>query len=289
MRLVEHDTELFRREPIGTEATAWRCLRERPLGADVSYLATSWSVRINQQLLEPVASWKRVARGFAICQHIRYAEVVPLLLGLGVDTLFTPHAARDATHGLRILPFPHVATNSRPPVARKDIWYSFVGAAWTHPCRHALRSLPTRRGAVIELRERWHFDETDPRSRELRRRQYVDVLSRSRYSLCPRGAGASTLRFWESLRAGAIPVLISDAVWLPEPFDWERCVVRVPEADVRSVVERLAAIDAREEGERRAATLRAYAAFSGTNFVNTVHHHYDGAAGRTNVRSHAAM
>jgi hypothetical protein len=287
MRLVEHDTELFRREPIGTEAGAWRCLRERPLRADVTYVATSWSVRINHDLLGPAVSWRPVSRGFAICQHIAYGELVPLLRRIGVDTLFTPHAAQDVP-GLRVLPFPHVATNSRSPAARKDIWYSFVGAGGTHPVRQALRSLPPRRDAVIELRTGWHFDE-EPRVRERQRRRYVDVLSRSRYSLCPRGTGVSTLRFWESLRAGAIPVLIADAMRLPEPFDWEQSVVRVPEAHVRAVVERLAAIDAREEAERRAATRQAHTAFSGPNLVSAVRYHYDGEAGRRNVRSHAAM
>lgn len=277
MQLVEHGTDLFRREPIGTEAGAWRCLRERPLRADATYVATAWSVRINHALLGPAVSWPPVARGFAICQHIRYAEVIPLLRRLGVDTLFTPHATGDVP-GLRVLPFPHVAVNSRAP-ARKDIWYSFVGAGQTHPVRQALRGLPARRDAIVELRERWHFGEEDPRVRELHRRRYVGVLSRSRYSLCPRGTGVSTLRFWESLRAGAIPVLISDAMRLPEPFDWERAIVRVPETDVRRVVERLAAIDAREEAERRAATLRAYAAFSGPNLVSTLRYHFDGPPG----------
>ena len=39
---------------------------------------------------------------------------------------------------------------------------------------------------------------------------YNRILSDSRYSLCPVGAGPNTLRFWESIAIGSIPVFFNN-------------------------------------------------------------------------------
>ncbi len=62
--------------------------------------------------------------------------------------------------------------------------------------------------------------------------QYIDILSRSRFSLCPRGVGNGTKRFWESLKAGAIPILISDGLELPKCWDWENTILRLSSREV---------------------------------------------------------
>jgi hypothetical protein len=61
-----------------------------------------------------------------------------------------------------------------------------------------------------------------------RKNIYFDTLSKSRFSLCPRGSAPSSLRFWESLKCGAIPILISDDWILPE-YDWDTCIIRISE------------------------------------------------------------
>jgi hypothetical protein len=54
---------------------------------------------------------------------------------------------------------------------------------------------------------------------------YNDILIKSRYSLCPSGSGPNSIRFWESLAVGSIPVLLADTLDLPEYIDWENSVV----------------------------------------------------------------
>ncbi|MEM9258358.1 MAG: exostosin family protein, partial [Bacteroidota bacterium] len=52
---------------------------------------------------------------------------------------------------------------------------------------------------------------------------------------CPRGVGASSMRIFESMRAGRAPVIISDA-WEPPPFiDWASCSLRIPESEVATL------------------------------------------------------
>jgi Exostosin family len=44
--------------------------------------------------------------------------------------------------------------------------------------------------------------------------KYANILTQSKYVLCPRGAGTSSFRLFETMQAGRIPVIISDG-WVP--------------------------------------------------------------------------
>ena len=61
--------------------------------------------------------------------------------------------------------------------------------------------------------------------------EYRNALGSSRFVLCPSGSGPNTLRFWEALGSGAIPVLLSDDLVLPgDRQAWEDAIVLVPES-----------------------------------------------------------
>lgn len=92
--------------------------------------------------------------------------------------------------------------------------------------------------------------------------------------MCPRGTGASTLRFWESLEAGAIPVLFADEMQLPPGFDWDTCVIRIKEKNVAHVEKVLRSISKEKEEEMHRACLQAYDLFSGDNFVKVIRDYY---------------
>lgn len=61
--------------------------------------------------------------------------------------------------------------------------------------------------------------------------QYMDMTASFTFSLCPRGGGLNSWRFYESIQCGSIPVLFADAAKLPDEFgiDWEKTIVRLPE------------------------------------------------------------
>lgn len=305
MRRHVYRPELFFQESIGTEATAFQQLQSAPLKADVNYLAAPWSVLLNQE-----RRWlKSVPRiqldgGFTICQHIDFERIIPVCRGLGLDTLFTPHVPRGfrvsdhdrcrIRHGMmktlaqaaglesrlalqriqapfRVLPFPHLSIHGVQP-ANKSIWYSFIGCN-THATRTVLFQLPLHRQALVQERQVWHFQAND-RLQRLFKREYQHVLARTRFSLCPRGTGPSTVRFWESLQAGAIPVLISDDMQLPAGVDWQRSIVRVAERDTAQVERILADISPQEEQELRRESIAAYRRFSGDHFVSCIRRFY---------------
>lgn len=65
---------------------------------------------------------------------------------------------------------------------------------------------------------------------------YWTNLSQTQFSLCPRGDHCNSVRLYESLAAGCIPVLISDSALLPlaNMLPWDEISIRVPETDARS-------------------------------------------------------
>jgi len=62
------------------------------------------------------------------------------------------------------------------------------------------------------------------------RQEYVDSVFENSYSLCIRGAGNWSYRFFEALSAGRIPVLLDTDCALPleASVQWDRHVCRIP-------------------------------------------------------------
>jgi len=279
MRLCEYQAELFPEDPVPTEFFAYQMLKAKPLKSPVNYLAVPWAVLMNKRKLESLPEI-RVEGGFTICQHLKYNTILPLLKKMGIDTLFCPHVSENESEGIRLLPFPHYAVNGAEPAKLKDLFYTFAGIDSTATANSDLRrkifSMKHPSGTVVIERKSWHWMRENgwgefPADEQLReRREYQDLLSRSEFSLCPRGFGASTIRFWESLRAGAVPVLLSDSLKLPPDVNWDECVVRVPEKEVLRVAEILSAVSKKERSEMSRKCLEAYQCFSGARFVSVI-------------------
>lgn len=295
--ICEYRCQLFKQEPIPTEEAAYQALKTCPDTIDATYVAVPWVVLQNQfrnswnrakrQVKKqiPLADelhhklpWvdaqnsklheqlgiQKVKNGFVVCQHIHFRTLVPYLKQLGVRTIFTPHAKEETYMGMRVEPFPIFPKNGVDPAKDKDIWFSFIGRI-THKCRHQVMKLARTSNTVIQL----------PATGKQANQRFKDVLARSRFSLCPRGTGPGSIRFWESLQAGAIPVLIADGLRLPSNFDWSRCVIRVAQRDIHKIPDIVAQITPEKEAEMRKACLDAHNTFSGTNIISPILHFYE--------------
>jgi len=131
----------------------------------------------------------------------------------------------------------------------KRYLFSFQGAS-TSMLRKRLFKMDFDRDDVFiqNTSHYFHWDDSQPDRREQQRR-YAETLAASSFVLCPRGAGAGSIRLFEVMAAGIAPVLLSDDYALPPGPDWESFLIRVPERDVARLPKLL-------EAERETASRR---------------------------------
>ncbi len=192
-------------------------------------------------------------RVHTVCQHIRWRLMLEQAADLGVTDLWISHCTREAQSevdamglGMRLHPWSLYAVNHCDPdrseglepgkPMRERRWLaSFIGAHMSHYLSdirvrlHQELSALGRDDVLVDLGELWHFNKTvydhqvqreqlDPAHLDEQHQsavRYNRVLSDSRFSLCPQGAGPNTLRFWESIAVGSIPVRFGDPLVLP--------------------------------------------------------------------------
>jgi len=114
----------------------------------------------------------------------------------------------------------------------------------------AIRALWSSPGVQTRFIIRRHYAGgalAEPQNYATARRQFVENLFDSDYALCVRGAGNFSIRFYEALSAGRVPLLIDTRCVLPfaNRIDWQRHCVIVAEQDIARAGERLADFHAR--------------------------------------------
>ena len=143
-------------------------------------------------------------------------------------------------------------------IPKPDLLFSFLGAM-SHPVRREVAKLSHPR-AVVEDTSAFNFfadakDEAAQQRVQRQKERYLSITQRSKFVLCPRGAGTSSYRLFETLSLGRVPVIISDQ-WSPVPGpDWRQCAVFVPEAQIANLPQILEAREA--EFETLATNARA--------------------------------
>lgn len=214
-------------------------------------------------------------RVHTVCQHIHWSRLVEELAAAGVTDLHISHNEVQAQRSvdakgvdISLHSWPLIAPNLENsdrtrgleigrPVSERRYLASFVGAHMRHyrsDDRLKLKAIADAVGACdvfVRVNEEWHFeknvykeqmrgeqlniDELDAQQKSLE--SYNRLLSDTVFSLCPEGAGPNTLRLWESLGVGAIPVIFGDDFLPPSPggaLNWSDFSIQLPsvEADL---------------------------------------------------------
>lgn len=235
------------------------------------------------------------SKNYTCCQHIHFRALAPLFKSLNINRLYTSHKTigEDIIDGIQLKPCPLYAVNVEDMNrnlkfkgvdyinTRRDIFYSFAGAHMNHylsDVRKRIFDLSHPDDCVVRNTDVWHFEEqvysdiqnanmstiADNNSIET----YNDLLIRSKFSLCPGGAGPNTIRFWESLGTGSIPVLLSDTCELPSHELWDDAIIRVKESDVANILNILLSVSEDNIFKMRLNCLHIYNHFK-NNYTNT--------------------
>jgi len=125
--------------------------------------------------------------------------------------------------------------------------FSFMGATRNAPVRRKLASLAHSRSFFQDTTA--EFDRVLDRTMVKRERldyerRYAELIKASKFILCPRGVSASTIRLFETMRMGRVPVILSDG-WIPPAGPrWDQFAIRVREKDFAKIPQLLEAREA---------------------------------------------
>jgi hypothetical protein len=114
--------------------------------------------------------------------------------------------------------------------AEPEFLFSFLGRIRTHPVRKKLLLLDESNTPCLDVEDApKRFSSFDYL------KTYRALIKRSKFVLCPRGFGASSIRIFETMALGRAPVVISDQ-WQPPPgIRWDEFCIRIPESEVRGI------------------------------------------------------
>lgn len=234
--------EIFPYEKFPVEYECFKQLKD----TDLNYIAVPWTQILNSHWLDypnkqPKEYYFRTLSkikteqkdNFTVCQHDSYLALENYYKHLNITKVFTP--LRDKTErqipGVEFIPIPFTCSFNFDTSQNRDILFSFVGTSASHPIRERMKVRINGEGIIY--REQYHvctemFFKDEVKKKE--EQEYQNFLQRSKFSLCPRGSSCSSVRFWESIHAGSIPVLISDN-WLLPDWDWKNTIVQIKEEE----------------------------------------------------------
>ena len=131
-------------------------------------------------------------------------------------------------------PIPYIIQN-----AEKTLLASFVGSL-THPIRTEMaNSLNNKPNCVINVKN-W-----SPNVDNNEFNNFINLASKSKFLLCPRGYGLNSFRLYEAFQLGCVPVIITDILYLPwtDELNWKEFSVIIHACDVDKIYDILNSID----------------------------------------------
>jgi Exostosin family len=112
--------------------------------------------------------------------------------------------------------------------------FSFWGATGTHPMRKRLMALHHSEASLAEVRGDV-ADVMPKRERDQFHLEYCRSILQSQFVLCPRGLGPTSMRLFEVMQLGRVPVVIGDTWKRIGSVPWEECAIFVREADIEGI------------------------------------------------------
>jgi len=293
--------KLFWQYPVITEKTFYEQNKD-----DKYYLGFPWATIIDKRYKPNIIYnilKKYIIPGtgyYTCCQHISFRNLIPLFKSLGICRIYTPHKtiSENSLNEIEVKPCPLYAVNIEDPERNtnfigvdllninRKILYSFQGAYdrrwYLTNIRKNIFDMKHPDNCYIHNIGQWHFDnvvynKSQNKDYELnendsdkeRTNKYNNLLLASRFSICPSGSGPNSIRFWESLGVGAIPVLLADTLDLPSNDLWNKTIIRILESDYEKIPLIISNISGDREREMRKNCLEIYQYYK-NNYKNII-------------------
>lgn len=198
-------------------------------------------------------------RRVSTAQHINAMAYIDLFKSAGITDIFWSHATHDTkiVKDIRLHPFPLFPAQApvykvgRILEAAKPYLANFIGAYNPEIYLTNVRSkifddIGKYEDCKIIKRERWHFDRavydeqiknkvSEQKQLDLEeemKEEYLDAIRKSWFTLCPSGSGPNSIRIFECLNLGSIPIIITKQLKLPGSLSlWEKAAIIVDDSE----------------------------------------------------------
>ncbi|MEP6821197.1 MAG: exostosin family protein [Chthoniobacterales bacterium] len=163
--------------------------------------------------------------------------VIPFLPGL-YTAIGRRWASRRVAPGLYLGQTVNEFLTYTPPSPDLPYLFSFMGSTKTAPVRREVARLTHPRSFFLNTAASYeralHRQMPASEWRDYYHR-YAEHIRSSKFVLCPRGLSVSSLRLFETMEMGRVPVIISDDWKTPAGPCWDRFCLRVAETDVAQI------------------------------------------------------
>lgn len=196
-----------------------------------------------------------------VCQHIHMLKYIYLMEDLGITDIFWSHSTINLDkkkHKSKIHPFPlfpvkyvNFKKNLNLGRTSKSYLASFIGASSNKLYLSNIRNLLQKKfyqsdNILIKIKSEWHFQDlvynkqifensakfNKEDQKELEKDEYIEVMNNSYFSFCPSGTGPNSIRLWESICFGSIPIILSDNLELPGNIEiWKQACIFIGEQE----------------------------------------------------------
>jgi len=182
---------------------------------------------------------------FTVCQHVNafYDSLPSLFKNLNIKTIFWSHLPKETNsnsyrnnhkiwdqdalksfkESFNILPYYLYPVQAAETLSKKEYFserhtlVSFQGALgnewYLDNNRENIANIPTDDQIKIIIKDNWHYHDiifNHANDKKFLDNMYIDLLKNSEYTLCPIGTGHNTIRLWEAINTGTIPVFIDN-------------------------------------------------------------------------------
>jgi len=250
-------------------------------------------IRSVKKILESFGLSLRV---HTVCQQIYWQDIGDIFLLSGITDLWLSHKVKDfdSYKNMQLHAWPLFAVNIQDPgrqtglkdipIEKRKYLASFIGAHMDHYLTdirlQIAKHLSSLDNYYIKIKDMWHFNDlvynkqldlkvdrfkNDKEEKENSPFEYNQILSNSQFSLCPLGAGINSLRLWESLAVGSIPVVLADGFELPiietdddRQINWNESLTQFPEKNIEKLDDHLREINTAQKKAMSIAAKKAY-------------------------------
>lgn len=86
----------------------------------------------------------------------------------------------------------------------------------------------------------WNFNK-NKKIKEISKINYFNLMNNSKFILCPRGNALNSIRFFETLSFGKIPILISDTIKLPlkSKINYDKICLKIKEKNLDEICDKV--------------------------------------------------